>query len=48
MHTAGQRVLVDLDERPVAARYFGRGQINADPSRCNLSDLLDHTVAHPS
>ncbi len=34
MHAGGQRVLVDLDERPVAARYFGRGQINADPSRC--------------
>lgn len=33
MHAAGQMVLVDLEERLVAARYFGRGQINADPSR---------------
>ncbi|CAL8465171.1 g4706 [Coccomyxa elongata] len=33
MHAGGQRVLLDLDDRPVAARYFGRGQINADPSR---------------
>jgi hypothetical protein len=44
MHGVGQPVLVNIEERPVAARYFGRGQINADPRRCarNLKCLISY------